>query len=240
MKRSLPFSLALPIVPIFAAPALGAPIFLDSVGQPGDAVQFTGSDVLEARFRVDTTNWDLRLENNGSPVAGDNQANLTNGLGAFRNRSFGFVLSYSEALDLVEWTVARDKGFSGSLFFDAEEFSSLNTIQFATSGSRGTATVDDLVFSGFGLTEDAWPELSASPSGPTTAQTNLFFGDSSNLLAGDWQLSGRVSFDGFTHKNPSEGAKITARLYQAAEIPSPSGMAGLMLAAGFCLARRRR
>jgi hypothetical protein len=240
MKRVYPACLALPMVAIVAPAALATPMFVSSVGQPGDALAFTSSDVLEARFRADTTNWNLRLENNGSPASGDNQLNMANGRGFYEGNSFDFVLSYSASLDRFEWALSRNMGKVSSLVFDADEFESFNTIQFSSSGSRADVTVSDLAFSGLGMTETAWPGLSSSPSGTSFAQTNLFFGNSANLLSDDWQLSGRVGFDNFTQSNPGEGAKITARLYQTAEIPSPSGMAGLMLAAGFCLARRRR
>ncbi len=234
------FPLALPLIALASPAAFAAPMFLDSVGQPGDGYAYSSADVLEARFRADTTNWDLRLENNGDPVAGDNQANLSNGRGAFENRAFDFVLTYSAALDRLQWTVARTNGLSGSLEFDTSGLGSFNTIQFASSGSRATVDVTNLAFSGFDVTESAWPSLSTSPDGLTYAQTNLYFGEDANLLAEDWQLSGRVAFDGFTRRNPSEGAKINARLVQVAQIPGPASIAGLVLATGFCVVRRRK
>jgi len=220
--------------------ALAAPAFHGSIGQPGDAFAIASSDVLEARFRADTTNWDLRLENSGSPSAGGNQSNLADGSGAFNNRTFDFVLSYSAALDQVSWSVSRGSGLSGLLVYDASAIDSFNTIHFATGAGRATVSVDNLIFSGLGMTESAWPDLSASSAGTSFRQTNLILGEDANLLASDWSLSGRVHFADFTHNNPSDGAGISVRLYQAAEIPSPGGIASLGLAAGFCLARRRR
>lgn len=236
--RSLP--LALPLIVLASPATFAAPMFLDSIGQPGDGYAYSGSDVLEARFRADTTNWDLRLENNGDPIAGDNQAHLANGRGAFEGRSFDFSLSYSASLDRLEWSVSRFGGPSSSLTFNTSDLGEFNTIQFASSGSRATVDVNSLVFSGFDVTESAWPSLSTSPGGPTFAQTNLFFGDDADLLSGDWQLSGRVSLDDFTRNNPSEGAKINARVVRIEQIPGPSGIAGLLLATGYCVVRRRR
>lgn len=241
MKSHAAAYLALPIIAMAAPAAFAAPFFTSSIDQPGDQLTRTASDVLEARFRADTTNWNLRLENTGSPAPGDNQLNMSNGRGFYEGNSFDFVLSYSAPLGRFEWTLGRNMGKVSTLVFDADQFDSFNTIQFAASGTRAEVTVTDLLFTGLGESIDAWPSLSASPSGPSSTQTNLFFGDSANLLAsGDWQLTGRVGFDSFTHNNPSEGAKISVRLYQAAEIPSPSSMAGLLLAAGFCISRRRR
>lgn len=238
MHRSV--LVALSAISVAPAAAVAGPLFSSSVGQPGDVIQPLSPDVLEARFRADTTNWDMRLENNGSPAPGENQLNLANGLGAFRDRTFDFSLSYSSELDRVAWTVSRSSGLTGSLFFDAAELASFNTVKFATGASRSSATVSDLSFSGLGHSLDAWPSLSASSSGNSYAETYLFFGNSADLFAGDWTLSGKVRFGDFTHNNPSEGAKVTLKLYQAAEIPSPGGIAALGLAAGFCMARRRR
>ncbi len=244
MKRSRSvyqsFPLALPLIALASPAAFAAPMFLDSVGQPGDGYAYSSADVLEVRLRADTTNWDLRLENNGDPVTGENQGHLLNGRGAFENRAFDFVLTYSAALDRLQWTVARTNGLSGSLEFDTSGLGSFNTIQFASSGSRAKVDVTNLAFSGFDITESAWPSLSTSPDGLTYAQTNLSFGDDANLLSGDWQLSGSVEFDDFTRDNPSEGAKINARLVQVAQIPGPASIAGLVLATGFCVVRRRK
>lgn len=225
---------------IAASSALAAPSFQPSIGQPGDPFALSSAELLEARFRVDTTNWNLRLENNGSPSADDNQSSMANGIGAFRDRSFDFELSYWAAMDRVLWSVSRDAGLSGSLVYDASSFDSFNTIRFSTGAARATVSVDDLVFSGLGMTEGAWPYLSASASGTSFRETSLVFGDGTNLLSEDWSLSGRVSFADFTHNNPSEGARINIRLVQASVIPSPSGIASIALAAGWCLMRRRR
>jgi len=237
MQRSV-FSAGIALVA--ASSAMAAPTFQNSIGQPGDPFELASAQLLEARFRADTTNWNLRLENSGSPSAGDNQSNLANGIGAFRDRSFDFELSYSVALERVQWVVSRSNGLSGSLVYDASPFDSFNTIQFSTGASRATVTIDDLVFSGLGVTEAAWPNLSASSTGTAFRQTNLVFGEGANLLSEDWSLSGRVSFADFTHNNPSEGARINIRLVQATVIPSPSGIVSIALAAGWCLSRRRR
>jgi hypothetical protein len=234
------FALSAGLALVAASYALAAPSFQPSIGQPGDPFELASAELLEARFRADTTNWNLRLENNGSPSAGDNQSNLANGIGAFRDRSFDFELSYSAALDRVLWSVSRDAELSGSLVYDASSFDSFNAIQFSTGASRATVTVDDLVFSGLGVTQADWPNLSASSTGTAFRQTNLVFGGGTNLLSEDWSLSGRVSFADFTHDNPSEGARVNIRLVQASVIPSPSGMASIALAAGWCLIRRRR
>eukprot|EP00534_Pseudo-nitzschia_fraudulenta_P013106 CAMPEP_0201210376 /NCGR_PEP_ID=MMETSP0851-20130426/180144_1 /ASSEMBLY_ACC=CAM_ASM_000631 /TAXON_ID=183588 /ORGANISM="Pseudo-nitzschia fraudulenta, Strain WWA7" /LENGTH=77 /DNA_ID=CAMNT_0047499163 /DNA_START=29 /DNA_END=259 /DNA_ORIENTATION=+ len=68
VRRNL--SVALPLLVLASPATIAAPMFLDSVGQPGDGYAFSGADALEARFRADTRNWDLRLENNGDPAAG--------------------------------------------------------------------------------------------------------------------------------------------------------------------------
>jgi hypothetical protein len=239
LYRHLP--LALPFVALATPTTFAGPMFVDSVGQPGDLLARTTSDVLEAQFRADTSDWDLRLEN--SLISGPNQntINMSNSLRSFSGNSFDFGLTYSAALDRFEWVVGETRGGSARLFFSASEFDSFNTIRFATSGTYAEVALTDLLFSGSDGTIGAWPSLSASPSGISATQTNLFLGDSVNLLtSGDWKLTGLVGFGDFTHDDPGEGAAISVRLYQTAAIPSPSGMAGLVLAAGFCLARRRR
>ena len=237
--RCLP--LALPFVAMATPATFAAPMFVDSIGQPGDPFSYVGNDLIEARFRADTTNWDLRLENNGNPVAGDNQAHLANGRGAFEGRSFDFSLSYNAGLDRLDWSVSRfGGGPSNSLSFDTSGLDSFNTLQFSSSGSRASVDVTNLVFTGFDAAESPWPSLSVSPAGPRFAQNNLFFGNDANLLSSDWQLSGRVALDDFTRNNPSEGSKINARLAQVQQIPGPAGITGLLLATGYCVVRRRR
>ncbi|MFB3430634.1 MAG: hypothetical protein ABL309_06925 [Phycisphaerales bacterium] len=243
MKRSRSVCRYLPValtLIALASPAtIAAPMFLDSVGQPGDGYAFSGADALEARFRADTRNWDLRLENNSDPAAGGTHTNLHNGRRAFQNREFDFVLSYSAALDRLQWTVTRSRGKSRTIDFDTFGLDSFNTIQFESSGVRASVDVANLVFSGFGADHSAWPSLSTSPDSGTFAQTSLYFGDDADLLAGDWELSGRVGFGDFTHRNPSDDARIGARLVQVSQIPGPASIAGLMIATGLCIVRRR-
>lgn len=239
LYRHLP--LALPFVALATPATFAGPMFNDSIGQPGDQLTRTTSDVLEAQFRADTSDWTLRLENSLINGPNQNTINTSNSLKSFSEKSFDFGLTYLASLDRFEWVVGESRGGSARLFFSAPEFDSFNTIQFAASGTRAEVAVTDLLFSGFDESIDAWPSLSASPSGLSLTQTNLFFGDSANLLtSGDWKLTGRVGFGDLTEDNPSDGAAIAIRLYQTAAIPSPSGMAGLVLAAGFCMVRRRR
>jgi hypothetical protein len=114
----------------------------------------------------------------------------------------------------------------------------LNTIQIFTVGSRGSVTLTDVAFTGLGMDVTTFPDVSTDPGGPTFEETFLFFGDTFDLLTGDWSLSGKLAFGTFTNTNPSEGSKITVKLRNA-EIPTP-GAAGLLAIAGLAGARRRR
>ena len=71
-----------------------------------------GASKLEGRFKADTTNWDVRLETNGFPIAGDNQGHLGNGRSFFEGQNFAFDLSYDAFTRVADLSVTRDDGIA--------------------------------------------------------------------------------------------------------------------------------
>ncbi len=221
--------------------ALGAPVFYpqlggDSVLQPRDASR------IEARFRADTTNWDTRLEYDSLPENGDLTGSVGNNKSFFENQGFGFEMSYDHVAQEITWTITGrlpSTAVLNSLTQPTDTLGQLNTLQIFTTGSRGEVTLSDVEFIGLGMDVLAFPDVNTEPLGPTFSETFLFFGDTFNLLSGDWTLSGTLNFGNFTSSsNPSEGAKVTVKLRNA-EIPAPGAMA-LMGIAGVVAVRRRR
>lgn len=226
-----------------AGVAVGQTLPAIFIGSDDAAVR--GGDQVEARFRADSNNWDARLEFDGTPSAGDNQLNVSNGRPAFEFQRFGFTLAYGAASGLLTFTIERPNGSTGTLSLDVASLASLNAIELATQGSRALLSVEALSFNGVGLV--GAPTLAVGPGGPTNAGATLFFGNGVNLLGVDFELSGEVAFGGFTSNNPSEGARFTARLvdvssevpFPGAAVPAPAaGLALVGLGAGW--ARRRR
>ncbi len=228
-------------VGLLAASASAAPQFFDSLGG-ASPLQPVDDTRIESRFRADTTNWDTRLEYDSFPMYGDLTGSVGNGASFFENNTFGFELAYDHAAEEVTWSItgpAPGTGVLNSLTQPTDAMGRLNTIQVFTVGSRGSVTLTDVAFVGLGMDVLAWPNLDTQPSppGPTFEETFLFFGETFDLLSGDWTLSGNLSFGSFTHSNPSEGSKITVKLRNA--VPAP-GAAGLLALAGVAAARRRR
>lgn len=221
--------------------AFGAPVFYpqlggDSVLQPRDETR------IEARFRADATNWDTRLEYDSFPENGDLTGAVGNNKSFFENQGFGFELSYDHVAQEITWTIAGrlpSTAVLNSLTQPTDTLGQLNTLQIFTTGSRGEVMLSDVQFIGLGMDVLAFPDVNSQPLGPTFSETFLFFGDTFNLLSGDWTLSGTLNFGAFTsHSNPSEGAKVTVKLRNA-EIPAPGAivLAGM---AGAAAMRRRR
>ena len=224
---------------IFATPAMASSItFFSAVD--GQQLGYTSSDRVEARFKADTTNWNMRLSDAPQPFAGDNLLNTGNGIGAYEGRSFGFSLAYDSVAKELSWTITNDANNASVLTYDASGSGMTpNLIQIATSGSRGLVQLDSVGFSGQGESGASVPSLSASPSGPTYAETFAFFGNDADLYAGDWNLDGVVTFDGFTHSNPNEGVKLSMSLRAAEVVPTPATTLALLPVAGLALRRRR-
>lgn len=228
--------------------AAGAqPVFLPTISPVGTidpGVVFEDESRLEARFRADATNWDSRFEMDSFPNNGDLTANVGNGRGFFENRSFDFSLSYDAALELATWAITSPSGAITSLSMSTAGFDQLNVIQLFTTGSRGSVTLTGTEFNGLGITGLEFSGVNTAPAasgGPTFAETFLFFGDDFDLLAGDWSLTGVLSFGTFTSNNPSEGSRITVKLRDAFTIPVPApGAAAVLAVGGLAGARRRR
>jgi hypothetical protein len=228
-------------VGVLAGTAAAAPQFFDQLGgssplQPADDTR------IEARYRADTTNWDTRLEYDSFPMYGDLTGHVGNGRSFFEGSTFGFELAYDHTSETVTWTIsgpAPGSGVLNSLVQPTDSMGQLNTIQIFTVGSRGPVSLTDVAFVGLGMDVLSWPDLDTQPSppGPTFEETFLFFGESFDLLTGDWTLSGNLSFGTFTKNNPSEGSKITVKLRNA--VPSP-GAAGVLALGALAAARRRR
>lgn len=210
--------------------------FIDA-GNADMYTQVSGA-LMEARFKAATTNWESRLETDGSPNNGDLVGHVANGQGNFEGRSFGFDFTYDAADAELTWSITRvANGNVTTLTRNAAPAGDANTIEFFTSGSRAIVDVTDLTFSN-ASGSTAWPELDTSPNGPTFSKAVLYLDD--DLMSGDWSLSGSVNFDAFTKSNPDEGAKVVAKLYRGDfTIPAP-GTFALIGAAGVATARRRR
>ena len=226
---------------VVSASAQGAPTFYSALGgasvlQPRDDTR------IEARYRADVTNWDTRLEYDSFPMNGDLTGAVSNSRAFFEDDAFGFELAYDHDAQTVTWTIsgpAPATGVLNALTQPTDMMGQLNTIQIFTVGSRSPVSLTDVAFVGLGMDVLSFPNLDTNPGGPTFKETFLFFGDSFDLLTGDWTLSGRLAFGTFTQNNPSEGAKITVKLRNA-EIPSAG--AGAVLGMGCVVAglRRRR
>lgn len=220
----------------FAA-AAQAQTFYSTIGG-GSPLQLINDRRVEARFRADTTNWDSRLEFTSFPATGDNTANVSNSLATFQNQSFGFRFAYSLAANRIDWSLTAPGGAVTTISQNPTGFGNLNVLHLFTNGARGAVSVSGLSFSGLGFGVNAFPSINTQPSGPQFVETYLHFGDSVNLLSGDWSLDGTVSFGTFTHNNPSEGSKITIKLREGL-VPTP-GAAGVLALGALAAGRRRR
>lgn len=222
-----------------SAPAMATSItfFNAADGQP---LAYTSTDRVEARFKADTTNWNMRLSDAPQPFAGDNLLNTGNGIGTYEGRSFGFSLAFDSVAKELSWTITNDGGNASVLTYDASGSGMTpNLIQIATSGSRGLVQLDSVGFAAPGESNASVPSLSANPSGPTYAETFAFFGNDADLFGGDWNLTGAVTFDSFTHNNPNEGVKLSMSLRAAEVVPAPATVLALLPVAGLAMRRRR-
>jgi len=233
MRRVKPAGVFVCVSLAAGAPVLAGPVFLDPDAQP---VNRSSDEVVEARFRADTTNWDVRLESSSFPVVGDNQGNVRNGGAAFRNSRFGVELAFDSDSSRLTWTV-DDGGDRTELPLLAGTGSGgFNAIQMFVSGSRAPVTFADIAFDGFGETISREEDLVGGWD-----EAFLVLGDGRTLFDESWTLSGTVAFGDYSHWNPSEGAKLNIKLIatNAVVIPGPGvvavGAAGLAV-----LARRRR
>lgn len=233
--RSIPAAIAALCA---AAPAMAGGTFFSTFGGPDDLLQPLSEDRIESRFKADVTNWDMRLEYDSFPDAGDNTRAVSNSRPFFENQTFGFDLSFDADTSTISWTTSKDASvFSQSLAVSGFDF--LNTIHLFTVGSRAAITLSDVAFTGLSMDVNAFPDINTQPSGPTFKETFLFFGNGFDLLSGDWSLTGQLTFGAFTVSNPNEGAKITIKLRQAELVPAPAGVALLGLV-GLSGLRRRR
>ncbi|MEM6749677.1 MAG: PEP-CTERM sorting domain-containing protein [Planctomycetota bacterium] len=223
----------------YAAPASASGVFFDTLGGASD-LQPVNDNRIESRLRVDRNNWDTRLEVDSFPNAGDNTANVSNNLADFENETFGFDLSFDFATGEVTWVITDDQNSTTPLVLPTAGFGDLNTIQLFTVGSRGSVTLTDVTFDGLGKLIDTFPNVDTNPVSPTFEETFLFFGNGFDLLAGDWSLTGDITFGTFTHSNPSEGSKITVKLREAVLIPEPASLGLLGVGAAALAGRRRR
>lgn len=224
-------SLALAI----AGSAVAAPVFTTA-----DQLTPNSDDRIEARFRADANNWDTRLEFDSFPDNGDTTGNVANNRANLEGSTFGFDLAFDSTTSVVSFTITRPDTTTSVLTQTISGFDQLNTIQLFTSGSRGSVTMTALDFAGLGMDTNAFPNINTKPTtlgGPTFAETWLHFGNSFDLLSGDWSLSGNVLFDDFTRNNPSEGVKMTVKLRDTT-IPAPGALA--LLGLGTLGATRRR
>ena len=219
-----------------ASSAVAAPVFTTS-----DQLTPNSGDRIEARFRADTTNWDTRLEFDSFPNNGDTTGNVANSRSNLEGGTFAFDLSFDSTTAAVSFTITRPDTTTSVLTQAVSGFDQLNSIQLFTSGSRGSVTMTALDFTGLGMDTNAFPNIDSQPNalgGPQFAETWLHFGNTFDLLSGDWSLTGNVHFDDFTRNNPSEGAKMTVKLRDTT-IPAPASLA-LLGTAGLAATRRRR
>ena len=199
---------------------------------------------VESRFRADTTNWNLRLEEGSFPVVNEpSQLNTGNGRALYENQTFAIEFRHEFTMDgsRFVWSVERDDGVvSGSVMLDAQSDFAPNSIKIFTNGERGSVSIADLQFEGFGITANGFGNLDVQPNadgGPNFRETVAFFGLGFDLLADEWTLSGLMTFGTFTTSNPSEASKFTVKLQTL--IPAP-GSAALLAMGGLVLTRRRR
>ena len=119
---------------------------LGGVSEPASSPVFIGDDpdglfskvsptMLETRFKAATTNWDTRLEEDGSPSPGDLVGHVANGTSSFEGKEFGFSFSYDNAADEVSWSVERfSNGAVTTLVRGASGASGANAIEFFSVG----------------------------------------------------------------------------------------------------------
>lgn len=227
------------VLAVAAAAAAATPTFYADAGDQGDLLQFANGNRIESRLRADTGNWDSRLEFDSFPDNGDLTDQISNNINTFQNQTFSFELSFDFAAQQVAWTITDPGSTDHTLVQNVAGFGNVNIIQLFTVGSRGEVDVENLEFNGLGLSVNAFPDIDTNPVSPRFSETFLFFGDSFDLLTGDWSLTGDLTFGTFTDNNPSEGSKITIKLREGFLIPAPTAAAPLALA-GLLATRRRR
>lgn len=212
-----------------------APIVIDSLEKAG--LIETGTGRVEARFRADATNWDMRLAFDGTPKPTDTTANVLDGRGAFADSTFGFTLEYAADESVYAFQVTRPDGRVQAIKAEANGVDAINAIMFATTGSRGKVSLWDVVMKGPGFYWSGMNDLTSSPWAVTRSDAILYFGDRFDLTSTDWFVAGNLSFGAFSTPNPSEGAKVTINLFNA--IPAPASGCLVGMASGLVLIRRR-
>lgn len=140
----------------------------------------------------------------------------------------------------LEWIIRDADGFTHAVSIEpGSEALGFNTISLITAGGEASIDLSSLRFEGLGLDIQSFPDLDAGPFGGG-AETHLWLGNQTDLLATEWSLTGTVEFGSFLSE-PGGGTGLTLELRSATGfiIPAP-GAAGVLAVAGVVAGRRRR
>ncbi|MEM0984085.1 MAG: hypothetical protein AAGI17_09065 [Planctomycetota bacterium] len=194
---------------------------------------------VEARVKVDRFNWDMRLESDSFPNAGDNTRGVSNNLSFFQ-QTFAFSYAFDLGSQEITWSLTTQDGSQTfALTQDVSGFGEADAIEIFTNGSRGFVDIENLTFTNADGSFDMFPNLDVAPGFDTFER--FVAASDQNLLASSFDLSGNITFGGFTSNNPNEGVKLTIKIRDAVDstVPAPAAAAAFG-AAGLFGARRRR
>lgn len=213
-----------------------------------DSGSFAGTTIANARFRLDATNWDMRMANSSSPSVGDATKNISNNLAQLAG-SWAFELSFASAsgdmtFTLTDMDQASNLG-SHSLTINraGESFNQIQIAAVAETLKGSHQTFGAFSFSGATLVDGASIDLDLVANSGDSFKNAYLVAAGVDLAAIDWALSGTLDIAKGTSTSQERPA---FNLYVqrsdavvAAVIPTP--LAGMMGLVGFgAIASRRR
>ena len=209
----------------------------------------SGTTVANARFRIDSTNWDMRLANTTSPAVGDATKNISNNASQLAG-SWAFELAFNAASGAMTFSLT-DLDQSGNLGSHSLTINragvAFNQIQIASVAEtmKGSyLTFGAMTFSGASLVNGASIDLDLVMNSGDTFKNAYLVASGVDLAASDWALSGVFDIAKGTSTSQERPAfNIYVQQSDAVVTPViPAPLAGGMGLAGLCAigARRRR
>ncbi|MBX3352376.1 MAG: hypothetical protein KF684_05535 [Phycisphaeraceae bacterium] len=214
-----------------------------------DSGSFAGTTVANARFRLDATNWDMRLANTSSPAVGDATKNISNNVAQLAG-SWAFQLSFASATGDMTFTLtdmdqASNLG-SHSLTINraGESFNQIQVAAVAETLKGSHLTFGAFSFSGATLVDGASIDLDLVAGSGDSFKNAYLVASGVDLAAIDWALSGTLDIAKGTSTSQERPAfNIYVQRSDAVVAPViPTPLGGAMGLAGLCAigARRRR
>lgn len=208
-----------------------------------------GTTVANARFRIDSTNWDMRLANTSNPAVGDATKNISNNAAQLAG-SWAFALSFHAASGDMTFSLTDLDGSSNlgshSLTINRAgvAFNQIQLAAVAETMKGSFLTFGALAFSGAALVDGASIDLDLAMNSGDSFKNAYLVASGVDLAAIDWELSGVFDIAKGTSTSQERPAfNLYVQQSDAVVAPAiPAPLAGAMGLAGLGAlgARRRR